>query len=166
MREFYEAFWADAPQDPEPYEWERRRALLLGEAQPGDRVLDLGCGAGHFLGLLHDAVGVEIAAAAAERARANVPGADVRVYHFRGTEHGRQTRPLLAPHDVPALDGDDLTARDGDAREESEPLDRALLHDRLRGAVREVRHDIQEPNAPRASSTIPVTSTAIATDSR
>ena len=46
MRAFYEAFWADAPQDPEPYEWERRRALLLGEAQPGDRVLDLGCGAG------------------------------------------------------------------------------------------------------------------------
>ena len=49
MRGFYEAFWADAPQDPEPYEWERRRALLLGEVQPGDRALDLGCGAGRFL---------------------------------------------------------------------------------------------------------------------
>jgi SAM-dependent methyltransferase len=79
MREFYEAFWADAPQDPEPYEWERRRALLLGEVRPGDRVLDLGCGAGRFLALLDDAVGVEIAQEAAARARANVPGADVRV---------------------------------------------------------------------------------------
>ena len=79
MRAFYEAFWADAPQDPEPYEWERRRALLLAEVQPSDRVLDLGCGAGRFLGLLEDAVGVEISAEAAERARANVPGADVRL---------------------------------------------------------------------------------------
>ena len=55
MRAFYEAFWADAPQDPEPYEWERRRALLLGDVQPGDRVLDLGCGAGRFLALLENA---------------------------------------------------------------------------------------------------------------
>ena len=85
MRAFYEAFWADAPQDPEPYEWERRRALLLGELRPGDRVLDLGCGAGRFLGLLEDAVGVEIAEEAAARARANVPGADVRVVEDEGT---------------------------------------------------------------------------------
>jgi SAM-dependent methyltransferase len=79
MRAFYEAFWADAPQDPEPYEWERRRALLLADVRPGDRVLDLGCGAGRFLALLEDGVGVEIAEEAATRARANVPGADVRV---------------------------------------------------------------------------------------
>src|SRR3954468_17859182 len=83
MRAFYEAFWADAPRDPEPWAWEARRALLLGEARPGERVLDLGCGAGRFLGALReagaDAVGVELAAAAAERARENVPGADVRL---------------------------------------------------------------------------------------
>jgi SAM-dependent methyltransferase len=89
VREFYESFWADAPADPEPYEWERRRALLLGEARPGERVLDLGCGAGRFLAALRDAgadpVGVEIAEAAAARARANVPGADVRVLERDGS---------------------------------------------------------------------------------
>src|SRR3954470_8346559 len=83
MRAFYEAFWADAPRDPEPWAWEARRALLLREARPGERVLDLGCGAGRFLGALRDAgadpVGVELAAAAAARARENVPGADVRL---------------------------------------------------------------------------------------
>jgi SAM-dependent methyltransferase len=46
-------------------------------------VLDLGCGAGRFLRALRDAgadpIGVEIAAAAAERARQNVPGVDVRL---------------------------------------------------------------------------------------
>jgi ubiquinone/menaquinone biosynthesis C-methylase UbiE len=55
VRAFYEAFWADMPQDPVPWAWERRRALLLSEARKGDRVLDLGCGAGRFLGALREA---------------------------------------------------------------------------------------------------------------
>jgi SAM-dependent methyltransferase len=83
VRSFYEAFWADAPDDPEPWAWEPRRALLLGEARPGERVLDLGCGAGRFLAALQQAgaqpVGVEIAQAAVDRARRNAPGADVRL---------------------------------------------------------------------------------------
>ena len=107
MRAFYEAFWADAPQDPEPYEWERRRALLLGEVQPGDRVLDLGCGAGRFLALLENAVGVEIAEAAANRARANVPGADVRLRADGRLAAGRprRVRPGLVLGDARAHPG-------------------------------------------------------------
>ena len=82
MRGIYEDFWADAPADPEPWEFARRRELLLAEARPGERVLDLGCGAGRFVAALRDAgadpVGVELAEAALERARRVTPGADLR----------------------------------------------------------------------------------------
>jgi SAM-dependent methyltransferase len=83
VRDFYEAFWADAPQDPEPYAFATRRALLHAELKPGDKVLDLGCGAGRFL--VPGAIGVEIAEAAARRARENVPEADVRLVEPDGT---------------------------------------------------------------------------------
>jgi SAM-dependent methyltransferase len=83
VRTFYEDVWTDLPQDPEPWAWERRRALLLAEARPGERVLDLGCGAGRFVAALAEAgadpVGVELAEGALERARRNVPGADLRL---------------------------------------------------------------------------------------
>jgi SAM-dependent methyltransferase len=89
VRGLYEDFWADAPEDPEPWEWERRRALLLAEAGPGERVLDLGCGAGRFVAALRDAgaepVGVELAEAALERARRVVPGADLRLLEPDGS---------------------------------------------------------------------------------
>jgi len=89
MRAHYESFWADAPQDPEPWAWERRRTLLLGEVRPGERVLDLGCGAGRFVAALRDAgadaVGVELAEAALQRARANASGADLRLVEGDGS---------------------------------------------------------------------------------
>jgi SAM-dependent methyltransferase len=82
MRDFYEAVWAGLPEDPEPWAWARRRALLLRALRPGERVLDLGCGAGRFVAALRDAgadvVGVELAEAALERARRVAPGADLR----------------------------------------------------------------------------------------
>ncbi len=81
MRDWYEQVWEQAPEDPEPWAWERRRGWLLAEAQPGERVLDLGCGAGRFLRALREAravpVGVEIAEAALERARRVAPGAEL-----------------------------------------------------------------------------------------
>jgi SAM-dependent methyltransferase len=95
MRVFYESFWADAPEDPEPWAWEHRRALLIGEVGPGERVLDLGCGAGRFVAALAaagaDPVGVEVAEAALGRARRNAPGADLRLLEPDGSiplDHG------------------------------------------------------------------------------
>jgi SAM-dependent methyltransferase len=95
MRAFYEAFWSDAPDDPEPWAWRERRVLLLGEVAGGERVLDLGCGAGRFVAALRDAgadvVGVDIAEAALERARRVAPGADLRLLADDGSiplEHG------------------------------------------------------------------------------
>jgi SAM-dependent methyltransferase len=85
MHDFYEAFWADAPEDPEPWAFAWRSALLHAEVLPGERVLDLGCGAGRFLRGLENAIGVEIAEEAVQRARANVPDSDVRLLEADGS---------------------------------------------------------------------------------
>ena len=91
VRAFYEDFWADAPRDPEPWAFKQRTALLHRELKPGDKVLDLGCGAGRFLATLPNAVGVEIAQQAVDRAKANVPQADIRLLEADGSlplDHG------------------------------------------------------------------------------
>ena len=56
--------------------------------RPGDRALDVGCGAGDFTAVLAEAgaraVGVEVAQAAVERARARHPGLDFRLVPIEG----------------------------------------------------------------------------------
>jgi ubiquinone/menaquinone biosynthesis C-methylase UbiE len=89
VRAFYEAVWQDRAESGAPWAWARRRALLLAELQPGDRLLDLGCGEGHFVAAARAAgaevVGVDIAEAALERARVLVPGADLRLVEPDGS---------------------------------------------------------------------------------
>jgi ubiquinone/menaquinone biosynthesis C-methylase UbiE len=89
MREFYESVWNGLPRDPQPWAWTRRRAILLRELRPGDRVLDVGCGAGRFIAAAHEAgadvIGVDIAEAALDRARRVAPGADLRLLAADGS---------------------------------------------------------------------------------
>jgi SAM-dependent methyltransferase len=73
VQDYYEELWERLPPDAEGPDLALRRNFALGEARPGDRVLDLGCGAGTFTAALAgagaDALGVDVAEAALARAR-------------------------------------------------------------------------------------------------
>ena len=88
VRAYYEELWDRLPEELEPPELERRRRLLLGELLPGDRVLDLGCGAGDFTGLAAEAgaeaIGVDVAQSALRRASSRHPGLDFRLAPIDG----------------------------------------------------------------------------------
>ena len=88
MRDYYEELWQRLPPDLTAPDWELRRAFLLGEIRPGERVLDLGSGAGQFTALLAEAgarpIGAEVAEAALARAQARHPGLDFRLVPFEG----------------------------------------------------------------------------------
>jgi ubiquinone/menaquinone biosynthesis C-methylase UbiE len=83
VREYYEDLWRRLPAELEPPEWEVRSALLQRELRAGDRVLDLGCGAGRFSALAAasgaSTTGVDVAEAALKRARAAYPDLDFRL---------------------------------------------------------------------------------------
>lgn len=85
MRALYEDHWRELPLDPEPWRFAWRRGLLLSALRPGERWLDLGCGAGRFTGLHPGGTGVDVAEAALARARENVPGGDFRLLGDDGT---------------------------------------------------------------------------------
>ena len=81
LRDYYEELWARLPDDLQPPELELRARLLRRELRPGDRVLDLGCGAGPFTGIAAGGgagkvLGVDVAEAALARARAAHPEID------------------------------------------------------------------------------------------
>jgi SAM-dependent methyltransferase len=88
VRDYYEELWERLPAELEPPDWELRRRVLLGEARPGDRVLDLGSGAGEFTALLAEAgaeaVGAEVAQAAVNRAHSEHPELDFRLVPIEG----------------------------------------------------------------------------------
>jgi SAM-dependent methyltransferase len=88
VREYYEDLWRRLPAELEPSEWEVRSALLQRELRAGDRVLDLGCGAGRFSALAAasgaSTTGVDVAEAALERARAAYPDLDFRLAPIDG----------------------------------------------------------------------------------
>jgi SAM-dependent methyltransferase len=75
--DYFERIWATVPEGAEPEQFALRRDYLLANVDPGDRVLDLGCGDGRFTAALARAgarpIGVEVAAEAVRRARARNP---------------------------------------------------------------------------------------------
>jgi ubiquinone/menaquinone biosynthesis C-methylase UbiE len=83
MRDYYEELWQRLPAQLDPPDFDLRRAFLVSEIRPRDRMLDLGCGAGDFTAVAaaHGAtpVGVDIAEAAVERARVSHPELDFRL---------------------------------------------------------------------------------------
>jgi SAM-dependent methyltransferase len=88
VKQYYEDLWERLGPELAPPDFRRRREFLLAEVRPGDRALDLGCGAGEFTEELAaagaSAVGIEIADAALTRARANHPQLDFRIAPLDG----------------------------------------------------------------------------------
>src|SRR5712671_4064579 len=88
MKDYYEDLWSRLPDELQPPDWELRRDFLLAGVRPSERVLDLGSGAGDFTKEIvragARAVGVEVAEAAIERARAGHPELDFRLAPIDG----------------------------------------------------------------------------------
>jgi len=82
VRDYYEELWQRVPEDTPGPDFELRRDFLLAHLEPGERALDLGCGAGQFTALLRAAgaypIGVDVAEAALARARRSFPELDFR----------------------------------------------------------------------------------------
>jgi SAM-dependent methyltransferase len=94
-RDYYESLWEALPEGLDPPDLELRRAFLLNRAGAGDgqaqtpaRVLDVGCGEGHFAAELMRAgflvVGVDVAEEPLRRARAAHPELDLRLVPVAG----------------------------------------------------------------------------------
>jgi ubiquinone/menaquinone biosynthesis C-methylase UbiE len=78
VRDYYEQLWERLSAVTHPRDLALRRSFLLAHARAGDRALDIGCGDGHFSGVLADAAmtvtGADVAEAALVRARQRHPG--------------------------------------------------------------------------------------------
>jgi ubiquinone/menaquinone biosynthesis C-methylase UbiE len=88
MQEYYEDLWSRLPADAAPPDFASRSTFLLGDVRAGERVLDIGSGAGDFTAVAGRAgaevVGVDIALGALTRARARHPELDFRLAPIEG----------------------------------------------------------------------------------
>jgi SAM-dependent methyltransferase len=88
VRDYYEELWERLPADLDPPDQALRRRFALAHLRAGDRALDLGCGVGDFTAAFAQAgaaaVGVEVAEAALQRARAHHPELDFRLAPIDG----------------------------------------------------------------------------------
>jgi 2-polyprenyl-3-methyl-5-hydroxy-6-metoxy-1,4-benzoquinol methylase len=97
-RDYHEALWRSIPQGLEPSSFELRRRFLIDALNPDERLLDLGCGVGHF-------------AAAAAAAGAEVLAADVAEEALR---RARALHPELGLHLIDGEGGWELEDADFD----------------------------------------------------
>jgi len=88
MRDYYEDLWGRLPEQLEPPDFELRLAHLRAGVGAGDRVLDLGSGDGGFTQEIArigaTPIGVDVAQAALDRARAGHPDIDFRLVPIDG----------------------------------------------------------------------------------
>jgi ubiquinone/menaquinone biosynthesis C-methylase UbiE len=89
VKDYYEELWQRLPDELSGPDFELRRDFLLAQVSAGERVLDLGCGAGAFTALLSQAgaraIGVDVAEAALQRARRKHPAGDFRLAPIDGS---------------------------------------------------------------------------------
>jgi 2-polyprenyl-6-hydroxyphenyl methylase/3-demethylubiquinone-9 3-methyltransferase len=87
-RAYYEGLWQRVPEGLQPTDFALRRRFLLDRVQAGARVLDVGCGEGHFTAELAAAgaraVGIDVAEEPLRRARAGHPELDLRLVGVEG----------------------------------------------------------------------------------
>jgi SAM-dependent methyltransferase len=88
MRDYYEDLWGRLPEDLDPPDLDLRLTHLRAGVRAGDRVLDLGCGDGRFTQeiarLGATPIGVDVAQAALDRARAAYPDIDFKLAPIDG----------------------------------------------------------------------------------
>jgi 2-polyprenyl-3-methyl-5-hydroxy-6-metoxy-1,4-benzoquinol methylase len=82
-RAYHERIWEGVPEGLDPPDMRLRLAFLLERLDPRSRVLDVGCGEGHFAFELAqagtDVVGVDVAEEPLRRGRARHPFLDLRI---------------------------------------------------------------------------------------